>query len=338
MIEQRKGKGFGCLFGCLFVFFVSILALSLLMNLILATGFAFKSNKPFSRGEASDEFPALKATWSYGSGDIKVVRIPIHGVITRELDTGFFSPSMDMVESAIQQIKAATADEEIQAIILEVDSPGGGITPTDEIYHALRTFRESSEDRRIVTFCRGLAASGGYYVAMASDWIVAEPTSVIGSIGVIIQTLNWKVLSEKIGLTDVTITSGKNKDMLNPFRDIAPEERQILQDMVDGLFNHFVGVVSSGRTMTTNQVMPFADGRVFLPQVALEAGLIDEVGYWKEVMDACSLLLDVEEVKVMRYERPGSFWQALSSARFNFSPQALINKNRSPQISYLWNP
>ena len=176
-----------------------------------------------SAGKAEDEFPTFTEKWSYGSGDVKTVRIAVEGPIFRESEESFFGFKYDKIEAILRQIRAAKNDEAVKAIILEVDSPGGDLTASDEIYKALQDFKRCAEGRKIIVFVRNMAASGGYYVSAPADWIIAEPTSIIGSIGVIMQTLNWKGLSEKIGLTDVTIKSGTNKDLLNPFRDVSPD-------------------------------------------------------------------------------------------------------------------
>ncbi len=340
-MEQTAGsRKPGCVLGCAFFLIVLLLLVSLAANGVLALSLTLEkggARSGFGQKTAEDEFPTLSEVWSYGDGETRVARIAVSGVITRYSEDGLFSTSIDMVESAIQEIRAAQADETIQAIILEIDSPGGGITPTDEIYKALMDFRASDENRRIIAFCRDVTASGGFYLAAAADWIIAEPTTMLGSISVIMQALNWKTLSEKIGVTDVTITSGEYKDLLNPFKEVREDEKAILQTMVDGLYLRFLEVVCKGRNMRVEDLKPFADGRVFLPNVALEAGLIDEIGYWDAVMDRAAELLDVESVKVIRYEYSGSFMDMLRGMRVGITPQGML-RQASPRFLYLWNP
>ncbi len=340
-MEQSAGsRGPGCVLGCAFLLVVVLLLVSLAANGVLALSLKLgggSGRTAFQHDSAEDEFPVLSEVWSYGDGETRVVRIAVNGVITRYAEDSLFSSSVDMVESAIQEIRAAQADESIQAIILEIDSPGGGITPTDEIYKALMDFRASDENRRIIAFCRDVTASGGYYLAAAADWIIAEPTTMLGSISVIMQALNWKTLSEKIGVTDVTITSGEYKDLLNPFKEVREDEKAILQTMVDGLYLHFLEVVCKGRNMPVEDLKPFADGRVFLPAVALEAGLIDEIGYWDAVMERTAEMLQAESVKVIRYEYPGSFMDMLRGMRVGVTPQGML-RQASPRFLYLWNP
>ncbi|MDZ4198517.1 MAG: S49 family peptidase, partial [Kiritimatiellia bacterium] len=211
-------------------FWAAIVLLSLALIGSLA-----RSVKPGSRVKQrsvsvpEDQYPSFTETHSYGRGDVKAVRIPVQGVIVRSTETGWFGIQTDMTESILQQIRSARNDKDVKAILLEVDSPGGAITPTDEIAAALRDFRASRSDRRIVAYIRDLAASGGYYVIAGADRIVSEPTALVGSISVILQTLNWHGLSERIGITDTTIKSGSNKDLLNPFHPVPEEQRAMLQ-------------------------------------------------------------------------------------------------------------
>ena len=339
MEPSVSNKGTGCVLGCAFFVIILLLLASLAGNGIMALSLALgqRSSKVFQKEVAEDEFPALDEVWSYGDGETRVVRIAINGEITHYAESGLFSTSADMVESTIQQIRAAQADDSIRAIILEIDSPGGGITPTDEIYKALMDFRDSDDSRLIIAFCRDMAASGGYYLASAADWIISEPTAMLGSISVIMQALNWKALSDKIGVTDVTIVSGEYKDLLNPFQAVNEGDKAILQSMVDGLYLHFLEVVCQGRNMEVEALKPFADGRVFLPDVALEAGLIDEIGYWDSAMARCATLLEVDSVRVIRYEYARSFMDVLSGVRMGITPQGVL-RQASPRFLYLWTP
>jgi protease-4 len=282
-----------------------------------------------------DEAPKLDETWSCGSGEIKVARIPLVGVITRAEEEGFFTARSDRVESILTQVRTAERDPEMRAIILEVNSPGGGVTPSDEIYNALRTFRASRPDRRVIIFIRDLGASGAYYAAMAGDFIIAEPTAVVGSIGVIMQTMNFQGLSEKIGITDVTIKSGANKDMLNPFRAVDTNQVALLQVLIDEMQTRFRGIVAESRKLDPATPELF-DGRIFSASAALNKGLIDEVGYWNDALARAAQLLDTGALRVVRYEPQRTFFEQLLDGK---SPVALPNlKLHSPQFLYLWKP
>ncbi len=292
--------------------------------------------KKIEKDYPRDEAPELDETWSFGSGDVKVVRIPLDGVIMRAEEEGFFTARSDMVESILTQVRVAEHDPDMRAIILEVNSPGGGVTPSDEIYNALRGFRASRPDRRVVVFIRDLGASGAYYAAMAGDFIIAEPTAVVGSIGVIMQTMNFQSLSEKIGITDVTIKSGANKDMLNPFQPVNTNQVALLQKLIDEMQARFSGIVVEGRKLEPAASAGLFDGRIFSANEALDKGLIDQIGYWNDAMARTAQLLDTGALRVVRYEPQRTFFEQLIEGK---SPVILPNlKLRSPQFLYLWKP
>jgi protease IV len=329
---SRKG------FWIAIVLLVFLLLLSLAANFGLFVGISMMGARNAPKVHAMDQFPQLGEHWSYGSGEIKAARIPISGIITRQDSQGFFEEnSYDPVETVLRQIRAASNDENIKALILEIDSPGGDITSTDEIYEELLDFKRGGNDRVILAFVRGLAASGGYYVAMAADWIIAEPTAIVGSISVIMQTLNWKELSDKIGVRDVTIKTGGNKDLLNPFRDVEPAQLAILQEIADAMHAHFLNVVTSGRGFDPADLESLADGRIFTVKQALENDMIDQSGYWPDVMDRISEMLGEEKIMIVRFEEKTSFFERFAGIRSPFDPGAWLNL-RCPRLMYLWNP
>ncbi|MCA1809017.1 MAG: signal peptide peptidase SppA [Lentisphaerae bacterium] len=324
-------------FWLVIILLAGLLALSVFGNLALLAGLIATAGQ--SQPEGSDEFPAFHERPSYGVDGPKAVRIALAGIITRDAAGGLLFPGPDHVDLVLRQIRAARQDQEVQAIILEIDSPGGAITPTDEIYHALQKFRSSTPDRRVLVHVRDMAASGGYYVAMASDWIIAEPTAIIGSIGVIMQTLNWKTLSENIGIRGVTITAGKNKDLLNPFEEINPEHLAILQQIADDMHGRFAGIVRDRLGLDDDTLARLTDGRVYVATAAARQGMIDQIGYWDDVMDKLRELLDTEDVYVVRYEQPHSFASLL--ARMSLPDAGLLsslNRQQAPRLMYLWRP
>jgi protease IV len=319
---------------------IILLGFGLMLSLVIGAGLfaalvaASGTSHP---GTAEDEFPKLTAKWSYGTGEVKVVRIPVRGVIFREAEEGLFGLPYDKIEAILRQIRAARQDKDVKAIILEVDSPGGDMTASDQIYKALSDFKKSADGRKIVTSIGNLGASGGYYVAMPSDWIIAEPTSLIGSIGVILQTLNWKGLGEKIGVTDTTIKSGPNKDLLNPFHDVPPEQLALLQEVTDTLYQRFFGIVQTARGISAPDLQAIADGRIFTSDAALEHRLIDQVGYWEDAVAKTAELLGQPAIKIIRYESKPTFFELLAQVRtpLNFSGLAGAGV---PRLMYLWKP
>lgn len=314
-----------------------ILGASLMINLT-AVGVLSGSANVSRDGRGEDEFPSFSETHSYGAGTTKVARIWFSGVLTRELDGGWLG-SVDPVEDCLRQIRAARQDDEVAAILFEVDSPGGEVTAADEIHRELTLFKESRAGRRIVVLVHDMAASGGYYVSVPADRIIAQPTALIGSIGVILQTLNVQGLSEKIGVTDTTIKSGKNKDLLNPFHPVDPEQIALLQESIDATFARFVDLVAEGRALKKKDVLPLADGRIFTADQALKHKLIDGIGYWDEAFDELAGLLGVEDLYVVSYQTEKSFFEQLLGVRSPLPDlRAMFSAAATPRRQYLWKP
>ena len=313
----------------------AMLGLSLILNLA-AVGMISGDTASDDGEWGEDEFPQFTETHSYGAGTTKVVRIWFAGILTRQLDTGWLGTS-DPVEDCLRQIRAARQDDDVAAIILEVDSPGGEVTAADEIHRELMLFKESDPGRKIAVLVHDMAASGGYYISLPADRIIAQPTALIGSIGVILQTLNIQGLSEKIGVTDTTIKSGKNKDLLNPFHPVDPEHVKVLQDSVDATYDRFLDLVAQGRSLPKDEVKPLADGRIFTAEEALRLKLIDGIGYWDEAMAETSTLLGVDDIYVVTYNVEQSFFDQLFSMK---SPlpglQSLLTAASTPRRLYLW--
>jgi protease IV len=280
-----------------------------------------------------DAEPSFDEVWSYGYGEEKVVRIGLSGVILRGRRERLLGYEPDMVESILTQILAARLDPSVRAILLEVDSPGGAVTPSDEIYTALKQFKQSGEDRIVMVFIRDLGASGAYYAAMAGDYILAEPTAIVGSVGVIMQTFNMKELGDKIGLKSVTIASGANKDMLNPLKEVDPEHMEMLQGLVDEMQDRFASIVMESRGLENRALL---DGRVFTAESALQRGLIDGVGYWLDAVEKLKQLTGEEDLYIVRYAEKRGFLDAFLNARTPQLPD--FSALQAPRFLYLWKP
>lgn len=316
---------------------IAVLALllfgSFLTNIGLTSALFSGSPSVGGNDHPVDEDPQFDETWSYGDGDTKVVRINLSGVIMRGRQERMFGYKPDMVESLLAQIRAATLDNEVKAILLEVDSPGGAVTPSDEIYAALERFKDKNPERVVMVFVRALGASGAYYAAMAGDYIMAEPTAIVGSVGVIMQTVNMKGLGEKLGLSSVTIASGENKDMLNPLKEVNPQHLGMMQDLVDGMQHRFASIVETSRGLETRELL---DGRVFSTKQAMEHNLIDGVGYFQDAVDQLEVLLDVEDIYLVRYTKEMGFFDMLMASKMPALPS--FNVMASPKFLYMWKP
>ncbi|HRR33625.1 MAG TPA: signal peptide peptidase SppA [Kiritimatiellia bacterium] len=307
--QENTRKGRGCGFGCA-LFLILFLGLGVLVALGLMGSLGVLSTRRGTPWDAlfkgygsaydvgEDEAPDMIERWSSGQGEAKVVRVPVNGMIMLG-DSAWYAGNANTV---LRSIRRATHDPEVRGLLLEINSGGGGITDSDIIYKALLDFKKAQEGRYIVTLMGDVAASGAYYIALASDRILAHPTTLTGSIGVIMQSYNIKDLAAKLGIQDVTIKSGDNKDLLNPFREVKPEQKELLQKVISAMHERFVGLVAEHRKLSQETVKPIADGRVFLADEALRLKLIDAIGYNADAQAAMAELLDTDAVKVIRYE------------------------------------
>lgn len=185
-------------------------------------------------------------------------------------------------QHAVASLARFREDPEIKAVILRVDSPGGAVGPSQEIY---REVEKTVAKKPVIVSMGGVAASGGYYVSANANGIMANPATVTGSIGVIIGYTNFEGLFDKVGLSPVVIKSGKFKDMGSPVREMTPEERALFQETVDSIFGQFVSAVAEGRKMDEAKVREIADGRIFTGEQALELGLVDRLGNFRDAVD-----------------------------------------------------
>jgi protease-4 len=236
----------------------------------------------------------------------KVLLVDLSGEL-RSSPSGWLNSRENTVGALSEALERAADDDRVVAVILRVDSPGGDVTASDLCYRLIRRFREETARRRgqsvpVVAELMGVAASGGYYAAVAADEIWALETTVTGSIGVMATLPQASGLAEKIGVNMRVIKSGANKDLGSPWRDMTPEERQILQGVIDSLYERFVRVVAENRsTLDEAQVRQLADGRVYTAQQAREAGLIDHIGYLDEAVEAAIKRAKVSDAAVVTY-------------------------------------
>lgn len=335
MAENKTRKRHGCLWASIFL----MLLLAGCGALVVTGLLALKHSGEYTawrQGKGADECPALNEVWAEGSGHTKVVRIPLRGMIMLGAEDGFFGAQAGSADLALRAIQRATFDEEVKAIIMDIDSGGGGITASDILYKALTDFRDAQNGRVVVALFNDVAASGAYYIALAADHIVAHPTTITGSIGVLVQSLSMKELAQKIGVKDVTIKSGENKDILNPFNDISPEQRRMMQGIVDELYGRFVKLVAENREIPEDKVRSFADGSIYTAKSAIELGLVDEIGYWSDALVSTKELLKVDDLRVYRYEEEISLSSLFKSASPHNPMSALLQPFTRTRLMYLW--
>lgn len=211
-----------------------------------------------------------------GSGNVGLVRIS--GLIT-ESDT------------TIEQVRKFAKDDSVRAIVLRVNSPGGGVGPSQEIYEEVRKLRGK---KVVVTSMGALAASGGYYIACASEKVYANPGTITGSIGVIMNFVNVRDLVEKIGIRGMVVKSGEYKDIGSPVREMKPGERKLLQGVIDNVHAQFVNAVAEGRNLERRKVLAIADGRIFSGEQALALGLVDALGNQQDAVEEAGRLAKIE--------------------------------------------
>ena len=277
----------------------------------------------------------FKKVWLSGDGDedaAHVLKIRISGVMTSKIDRPVFGTIDDTsAPTALRKIKAAIDDESIDGLYLEIDTPGGGVTLADELHDAILRFRKSSEGRFVFVHMGDLCCSGGYYTAVGADWIMARPTTLTGSIGVIMSTFNIAELAHKIGVTDVTIASGENKDLLNPLKPVKPEHVKILEEPIKQLYERFVGIVAEGRDLPIEVVRQLADGRVFTADDALKHKLVDSIGHEDEAIEQIKKLAD-GDVRIYGYRKKNGFMSILENSLLFESSDSLIKKTKAALI------
>jgi protease IV len=211
-------------------------------------------------------------------GNEKVAIIEIKGVI---LDP----------QPVVEKLVLFRKNENIKAIVLRIDSPGGGVGPAQEIYAEVKKIQK---DKIVLASMGSVAASGGYYIACAADKILANPGTITGSIGVIVESLNVEELFRKLGLEFVVIKSGKHKDIGSPTRKMTEEERKLLQGVLDSVHEQFIQAVAEGRKLSPDQVRKLADGRIFSGSQAKELGLVDELGNLEDTIALASQMAGIK--------------------------------------------
>ena len=266
-----------------------MLGISIVINVVLLVSVPFRA---MSAWTTQGEFPEVEL--KAGDADAKVVHIDIEGVI----NVGSTFMGSDVSETK-RRLEAAIADPAVRSIVLRINSPGGEMTASDILYHAVR---DAAGKKPVVVYLDAMGASGGYYVACGGSHIMANETTLTGSIGVIIQTLNFEKLLDKVGLQSVVFTSGKFKDMLSPTREMRPEERLYVQQMVTEMYDRFVEIVAEARGIAVEDLKNgVADGRVLTGAGALAERLIDGTGYIEEAYAKAREMGGAPGARIVKY-------------------------------------
>lgn len=267
-----------------------------------------------------------------GDFNKKIVVIRLEGVITNETSEEF-----------ARQLKVAKGDSSVKAIIVRTITPGGSVSASDQIHHLISEFRKDT-NKPVVAFMQTVAASGGYYTSVACNSIVAEPTVITGSIGVIMNHIVIKdLLQDKLGINPVVIKSGLKKDWPSPFSETTDEQREYLQStLIAPAYERFVNLVAQGREqlLTYEEVKHLADGSIYTAPQAMENHLIDYVGYMDKAIATAEKLAGIKNAKVIEYARPFSFINMLGaqeSKGFKLDRNT-IQEFTTPQLQYIWSP
>ncbi|MFA5240134.1 MAG: signal peptide peptidase SppA [Phycisphaerae bacterium] len=264
-----------------------------------------------------------------GSRTSKIAVITLQGIIDDK-----------QAQDVYKQIKSARSDKQIKGLILRVNSPGGTVSGSDRICNEIRKYRKE-EGKPVVAFMQGVAASGGYYVSVGCDQIVAEPTVITGSIGVIAgHFVLQQLLEEKLGIQPAVFKSGEKKDWPSPFQQVTEEQRQYVQDkLITPAYNRFVQIIDEGReTLTLADVKRLADGSIYGADEALNEKLIDKIGYMDEAVEQVKLLAGIENAQVVEYREPFSLADFLNSRGSNMLKidKSTLYELGTPQVLYLW--
>ncbi len=312
-----------CLKSCMMMSFIFVLGSILVFSLLFRVGCS-AVNRTTREIKASplqkmfsEEFESLNDLDPDSEDETKrVLTLSIAGMIQDSDSSSSWYAEDNSSPAALRHIRKAKENKKINGILLLINSGGGGITASDVVWNSLVEFKKADTNRVVVVMMGSTAASGAYYISAAADYIVANPTTLTGSIGVIMNSFNVQDLATRIGFKSVTIKSGGNKDILSPFVELTPEQEQMLQRMVDSLHSRFVNIVAEGRSLDEAKVRAIADGRILLATEAVELGLIDRIGYLDDAKAEMKRRLGSEpkyidptsEPPFLKFFRSPSFW------------------------------
>ncbi|MBA3273811.1 MAG: signal peptide peptidase SppA [Chthoniobacterales bacterium] len=298
--------------GCLSIFLFVALCGSVVLNFVLSIATLSKIGASARDQEAKPRFRETMLDRGPRGNDAKIAVISLRGLISSSIAGNVGESMVDDMRLALEQ---ARDDDQVRAVVLEIDSPGGEVTASDIIYNAVVKTRA---EKPVVVYMGSVAASGGYYIACGGKYLMANETTITGSIGVIIQTLNYEQLFNKIGLSAVVFKSGKLKDMLSGTRPITPEEREYVQGFVMGTYEKFLGIVAKERNLPADKMRnTIADGRIIAGRDARDQKLIDDLGQIEDAYEKAKEFGEAPDASVVRYGPPfniSRIFRALSKA------------------------
>ncbi|MDB5290287.1 MAG: putative Signal peptide peptidase SppA [Phycisphaerales bacterium] len=290
--------------------------------------------------------------WSPG----KIAIIEVEGMLVNAKTGGLLQATENTLSLFTQEMERAEKDPSVKAVVLRVNSPGGTVSASDAMYQIVRRFKKKT-NKTVVASIQEVGASGAYYVSCAADKIVAQPTSIVGSIGVIFESMEFSGTLDKVGAHAWAITSGPLKEMGSPFKPLEPRERAVMQDMVDEYFTRFVEVVRSNRTLNEQVVVNLAEykrpdyagdfsGRIFSGEEGKRRGLVDETGLLSDAIDLAKNLSKSPNANVIMYKRPFGYSGSIYATSAAPPPKANVTTIDIPGAAgfipagfyYLWRP
>lgn len=283
-----------------------------------------------------------------GAGKDKILLLPVSGILSDEPRRQTFGSRPSMVQEIVAHLKKAEQDPHIKAILLKVNSPGGTTTASDILYHEILNFKKKTGAKVIVSMMN-IAASGGYYISLPADMIVAHPTTITGSVGVIFMRPGVTGLMEKIGVKMEVNKSGENKDMMSPFRKPTRAERKMMQQLTDDLAGRFISLVKKHRNIEKRNIDAVRSARVFLAEDALKKGMIDQIGYLSDAVTAAKKASGLDpNAPIVVYRRSqynnDNFYNT-STTQAQTGNQSLVDlglprvtPNLNPGFYYIWSP
>ncbi|HAL45357.1 MAG: hypothetical protein A2Y12_11685 [Planctomycetes bacterium GWF2_42_9] len=311
------------------IFFGIILTLSILANIVLFIALVIVGSVSLS-GVSAKSYYNEKVVQE-GPSTSKIAIINVQGIIQNEME-----------KELEAQIKSASKDQNIKALIFRIVSPGGSVSASDRLYYQIKQYKAQT-GKPVIAFMDTLAASGGYYASAACDQIIAEPTAITGSIGVVMgHFVLQDLLETKLGIKPVVVKSGPKKDWPTSFEPVSDEQIAYLNEkLIMPTYERFVGIVAESRKdkLSEEQVRELADGSIYNAQEALDKNLIDKIGYLADAVESAKELANIKKAKVVEYEKPFSFESLFgaNSLLRHFNNNALFELT-TPQLMYLWHP
>ena len=337
---SKKKHALAWIFGCLGVL---ILGVSIILNLIFGSLLVF-GDQSFNSSLTSEVYPPQFDEIIIEQGDFsseKIAIIDIFGPIFYNNDGLLGISTVATPDEINAQLDQAMNNSMVGAVVLNINSGGGTVTASDEVYQKVLEVEKSGKP--VIAYFGEMAASGAYYLSAPATQIVANPTTITGSLSVIIEILNVEGLFDKIGLKDIIYKSGEYKDMLSATREATDEEKAMIQGMVDEFDAQFVEVVNKGRDLNTSSDNEIFDGRIFTASQAKEKNLVDSIGYLSDAIAAAANQSNLSNYTVIKYEMPLSFSDILSDFGFSLSSEEEIFKQMNsllvsnhPRALYLY--